>query len=160
MQSLDIQNKIMYCANCGQNIKEDDSFCTECGKTIEQGDSNSFISAAPAKAEVQGQFLHGKSWGVLLGPVWAILSNAYIYALIFFIPFVNIFAFIYFILKGREKIWHLGRWDDFGAYKERQEKIDRWAKIVWGIVIVIGLILIIVAIVSNKHQDISSTHLQ
>ena len=93
----------------------------------------------------QIEYITKWSWGAFFGQIfWALGNRLYLWALLFLVPFVNIYAWIVLSMDGRKKAWEEGKWESFEQFKKRQTTVA------W--VIFILFILIIVfqfALISN-----------
>lgn len=83
----------------------------------------------------QRVFVKSPSWGGSLSWVYLLFSGATLEGICVFLaslfPVINIIAFVYVIIRGRQTIWEKANWDSFSEFKESQTKWDKGAKIYW-----------------------------
>jgi len=89
----------------------------------------------------------GWNWGAaFLGPYWGMYYNVWWVLILFFIPILDIFLFIFMGIKGNEIAYSKNKWMDVDEFKKGQKK---WK--IWGI---LAFILIVLATVNDikNHQ--------
>ena len=79
----------------------------------------------------QINFIRRWSWGAFFGQlVWPLGNKLFLWSLVTFIPFFNIYAWIKLSLHGRKMAWEKGGWKNFEQFKKRQ-KIMTWIIIIF-----------------------------
>ena len=142
----------LFCTHCGQQIAATDRHCTHCGTM-----QTAIIPplAMPGKKAVPDG-IRGWSWGAfLLSWVWAIGNKTWI-GLLALIPYVGLIMAIVLGIKGREWAWQNKEWDSIEHFQRVQKQWNRWAFIIVGALLVIGLLAGIGIAMYEEHAP--STH--
>lgn len=125
----------LFCTQCGQQIAATDRHCPHCGTT----QTVVMPPATPGKKAVPDG-IRGWSWGAfLLSWVWAIGNKTWI-GLLALIPYVGLVMAIVLGIKGREWAWQNKEWDSVEHFQRVQKQWNRWAFIIIGALLVIGLL--------------------
>ena len=142
----------LFCPHCGQQIAATDRHCPHCGTM-----QTAIIPplAVPGKKAIPDG-IRGWSWGAfLLSWVWAIGNKTWI-GLLALIPYVGLIMAIILGIKGREWAWQNKEWDSIEHFQRVQKQWNRWAFIIVGALLVIGLLAGIGIAMYEEHAP--STH--
>lgn len=97
-----------------------------------------------ALSSEQRRALESGSWGAAIGFIYLISMKAHTHALIAFIgsliPIVNLVVWIYYIMKGKQLAWQFRAWKGFDDFLTCQRIWDRWAKWLFAIGLVLGVL--------------------
>lgn len=142
----------LFCTQCGQQIAAADRHCPHCGAA----QTAVVPPAAPGKKAVPDG-IRGWSWGAfLLSWVWAIGNKTWI-GLLALIPYVGLIMAIVLGIKGREWAWQSREWDSVEHFQRVQKQWNRWAFIIVGALLLIGLLAGIGMAMYEERTQHSST---
>ena len=96
----------------------------------------------------QQRVIDSASWGAaIFGFIYLIWMNAQTHALIALlgsaVPGVNIVAWMYYVMKGKQLAWQFRKWKGFDDFLSCQRIWDRWAKRVFAIVLAFGVLIVV-----------------
>lgn len=143
-----------FCTHCGNEATPSAPYCPHCGTaqstTARTGTSAPIASPTPpttlAPTVPSGKKpvpdgIRGWSWGAfLLHWIWAIGNKTWI-GLLALIPYVGIVMMIVLGIKGREWAWQNKEWDSVEHFQRVQKQWNRWAFILLGASIFLGVLL-------------------
>lgn len=134
----------MFCKHCGEKIPADSKFCTKCGGQLSREKLEN-VESSLAQNQNREQ-VHKWSWGgfglgwVYLAGNGAGVSYAALFLLLNFVPIVNLFAWIYLGIKGREIVWKKRKGESYEEFVSSQKTWDVAAIVVLIVFFFIGLV--------------------
>lgn len=126
---------MVFCNGCGKEIHETAPTCPHCGapqRAVAAGKTAGDVKEIP-------EGVKGWSWGAfLLNWIWAIGNKTWI-GLLALVPYLGFIMAIVLGIKGREWAWQNNDWASVEEFDRVQRAWSKWAIIIIGGLIVVGI---------------------